>query len=316
MMLLAALTFAGVWAIGFGYRAWGVARTERRDPARWAVLGAILGPAALMILDAAPPGTCGSCLSPVTGWSFTCPTCGADVRLVQVLLPTSEVGADPMPAARVDVAPDAAVESPAWSRASAWRTTPTPASTMRATPSPNPARVATLRVADGEDAVDPATPGLFAAAVAAAAARPSTIAPADADETAGGPAVTPAGVPVMASGVDDAASPVRLALAVFVEGSRSLRPGRSYQLVSRGGELQITGSLSGPVDREVVSEPIDEVRVSVRGNRMLVSGTSEALADLRLVFTKTEDLTEQGVARQVNAMRRRIATGAPKSGRP
>ena len=315
-MLLAALTFAGVWAIGFGYRTWGVARAERRDPARWAVLGAILGPAALMILEAAPPGTCGSCLSPVTGWSFTCPTCGADVRLVQVLLPTTEVGADPIHAARVDVAPEAAVDWPEWSTASAWRTTPSPASTMRATPAPNPARVASLGVAEGEDAVDAAAAGLFEAAVAAAAARPAVMAATDAGETASGPAVTPAGVPVMAPGVDDAASPVRLALAVFVEGSRSLRPGRSYQLVSRGRELQITGALGGPADREVVSEPIDEVRVSVRGNRMLVSGTSEALADLRLVFTKTEDLTERGVARQVNAMRRRIATGAAKSGRP
>jgi len=59
-----------------------------------------------------------------------------------------------------------------------------------------------------------------------------------------------------------------------------------------------------------VSEPIDQVRVSVRGDRMLVSGTSEALADLRLVFTKTEDLTERGIIREVNARRRAIAGGA------
>ena len=40
----------------------------------------VLGPIGLRILREAPPGTCGSCLSPVEGWSFLCPYCGADVR--------------------------------------------------------------------------------------------------------------------------------------------------------------------------------------------------------------------------------------------
>ena len=74
------LAFAAVWAVGFGSRAAWLARQRRRGRGRWFLFGAVLGPAGLLILEDAPPGTCASCLSPVAGWSMTCATCGEDVR--------------------------------------------------------------------------------------------------------------------------------------------------------------------------------------------------------------------------------------------
>jgi hypothetical protein len=46
----------------------------------WAVLGAILGPAALIILRVAPMGHCPMCWAPVRGWVSWCTWCGSDVR--------------------------------------------------------------------------------------------------------------------------------------------------------------------------------------------------------------------------------------------
>jgi hypothetical protein len=75
-LLLAALA----WVVGFGAASAYRAVQRRRNPLAWAVLGAILGPIALVILQVAPPGKCWSCSAPTIGWMTVCLWCGEDVR--------------------------------------------------------------------------------------------------------------------------------------------------------------------------------------------------------------------------------------------
>ena len=112
VLAIAWLALGLVWAIGFGsWAAWVAGERSRRRPP-WFLFGAILGPGALAILNAAPPGVCARCLSPVVGWSTTCAFCGEDVRanpMVEVMLGSEQ------PQPRPARAPMAAT-SPAASR--------------------------------------------------------------------------------------------------------------------------------------------------------------------------------------------------------
>ena len=72
VLAIAWLALGLVWAVGFGSRAAWVAGEHSRRRQPWFLFGAVLGPGALAILDAAPPGVCARCLSPVEGWSKTC----------------------------------------------------------------------------------------------------------------------------------------------------------------------------------------------------------------------------------------------------
>ena len=79
--------FAGVliaWVAVFGVSAWRLARSRDRGPAVWLAFGAVLGPIALALLLAAPPGRCRSCLTPTQGWLTVCAWCHEDVRVIPV----------------------------------------------------------------------------------------------------------------------------------------------------------------------------------------------------------------------------------------
>lgn len=70
------------WIALFGSVGWRLAGERNRYQPVWFALAAILGPAALMLLQAAPPGRCRSCLTPTRGWITRCAWCNEDVRLV------------------------------------------------------------------------------------------------------------------------------------------------------------------------------------------------------------------------------------------
>lgn len=72
------------WIAVFGVAAWRLARGRDRVPAVWFAFGAVLGPVALALLLAAPPGRCRSCLTPTRGWLTVCAWCHQDVRVVPV----------------------------------------------------------------------------------------------------------------------------------------------------------------------------------------------------------------------------------------
>lgn len=280
MPIVAVLAF--IWFVGYGHEASQLARDRLRQPGRWFYFGGVLGPLGLRILRAAPPGLCRTCLSPVQGWTSRCPHCGGDVRAAPGML---EVEA-PLPAG-------AAVRRPA-------TPTPPPAAQPAFTfdPPRQPAVLAgPLRLAPPPDtrSAAPATrtvaPDTRTAAAAVAGAAPSAGTPKPVNKTR----------PVV-----DPMRPVRLASGVFVEGTLPLQPGTWYQLTTQGPDLRITGPISALPNREAVSEPLAEIRLTTRGDRLIVAGTSEPRADLRLVFTQLQDWTGRGVAREVNARRKAL----------
>ena len=57
-----------------------VARRRQRSTAAWFAFGIVLGPLALAVAWAAPPGRCPACDSAPVGWLRECAACGADVR--------------------------------------------------------------------------------------------------------------------------------------------------------------------------------------------------------------------------------------------
>jgi hypothetical protein len=93
--ILAAAPVIGLVALAFGpLAAWLAARRER-NPAVWLLFGAILGPVALVLLQAAPPGRCWNCSELSAGFGRTCTICGVDLRTSQSTLPAEPAVAVP-----------------------------------------------------------------------------------------------------------------------------------------------------------------------------------------------------------------------------
>jgi hypothetical protein len=86
------------WLVAFGFAAAVTAtRLERRGPL-WFLFGAILGPIALALLRAAPPGNCRACGSPSRGWLMECWWCRQDVRGTSSRAATIIAGSPSVPA--------------------------------------------------------------------------------------------------------------------------------------------------------------------------------------------------------------------------
>ena len=99
---------------------WFAAR-RLRHPGVWFVLGALIGPLALVLLALAPPGRCPACDTPVRGWAEWCEGCGrrlpntawsgqleprpsAEARAERVQEPARSVPAESPPVRSVPVA--------------------------------------------------------------------------------------------------------------------------------------------------------------------------------------------------------------------
>jgi hypothetical protein len=59
---------------------WFAGRRDRH-PVVWLAFGALLGPLAVLLLWAAPPGRCSMCDTPVRGWASVCAVCGAPLTI-------------------------------------------------------------------------------------------------------------------------------------------------------------------------------------------------------------------------------------------
>jgi hypothetical protein len=68
-----------VWAVVFGVWAGLVAGQRARHSSVWLLVGAIIGPVALVILHLAPLGRCPLCGNETTGWDRRCFWCGGDI---------------------------------------------------------------------------------------------------------------------------------------------------------------------------------------------------------------------------------------------
>jgi len=61
----------------FGPLSGSLAGRRDRHPIAWFAFGALLGPIAVLLLLAAPPGRCWMCDTPILGWVSICAACGA-----------------------------------------------------------------------------------------------------------------------------------------------------------------------------------------------------------------------------------------------
>jgi hypothetical protein len=93
--ILGAAPALGVLALAFGPPAAWLAARRQRNPALWLLFGAILGPIALVLILAAPPGRCWNCSEPTAGFESRCFTCGVDLRSPHATPPAELAAAIP-----------------------------------------------------------------------------------------------------------------------------------------------------------------------------------------------------------------------------
>ncbi len=144
---LVILLVAGVCAPLAGW----LAMRRQRHPVAWFGFGALLGPVALGLLAAAPPGRCPACDSRIPGWAGWCPTCGSELGSIGTRLgapPARPVLAAPgapldgVPGGSNVAALDAVVDRRSRSRAAAAPPSPAPAPSAVPTILRDPASVA------------------------------------------------------------------------------------------------------------------------------------------------------------------------------
>lgn len=269
------------------------------------VFGAILGPAALALLYAAPPGRCRTCLTPTRGWLSMCVWCKEDVRAVpagkQALLarmtrPSGEPDRTP---SRDQARPAATVERDAALRAAAaptWEPTaqavpaqaaptlssPTSAARVEAPRAPASSRPAVVPIAHAPRPTASANPvaelrGSSTRTQAAAAPRPPT----------------PSGP---------------LASATYIAGSTSLTPGGRYTFSIDGSRFRLMGPVE--IDPTAVAMEFDvaECDASVMEGRLLLS-RHHGRSDSVLAFMLVTGMTPEALAAA-------IIDAADAAGRP
>ena len=319
ILAIAWLALGLSWAVVFGSRAALVAGERNRRRERWFLFGAVLGPGALAILDAAPPGVCANCLSTVVGWSTTCEFCGQDVRanpMIDLMLGSEHLQGQPVGASMAVTSP-AAVPAPVPVPARANEVPPYAGSltggTARAPDDPGSAAApgaapqAPVKLPPVSEPVTERRPTSGAPPVAEpASARRTPPPPPAADAAIANPATTPRpgardGEPQLDL---DLRRPIRLASCIFVEGTEALVPGTWYQFASEGGALTISGPQRSLPDASAISWPLTEIEVKTSGDRLVVTSASGSDKNLRLVFKSTLDWTPLGLTREVDARRR------------
>jgi hypothetical protein len=269
---------------------------ERQRPVpAWALFGAILGPAALMLLRLSPPGRCANCAAPTLGWLTQCIWCDEDVR--GMTEPAPEAVPDHVVHGPLTViegtGPSATKDRAATRRAPhARRADGAHRSTDSASPSSTPRRgrtvvppIAAPPLASPSAVLDAANP---VQRMRARLGRPGQAA--TAEEAPATAEVTPA--------PDQAPRPARdvvLASAVYVTGTRGLQVGSRYGIEIAGRELRILGPVD--VDPTAVAfvhslRPIDATGVKER----LIITAGDGRGRLALVFMSVAGSTADGVA--------------------
>jgi hypothetical protein len=243
------------WMAGFGLAAAQAAiRLERAAPI-WFAFGAILGPIALLLLRAAPPGRCRSCGTPTRGWLRVCWWCREDVTatpattlaMVARMSGPAEVGEVSRgrePARRNEPARPFQVQSDAFRPSRPATVNPPTPLVLSTSPTPTPAS-------------------------RPMATQPTVVAGQDGSLAPGwSPALRAS--KLVGSGGPDAATKV-LATAVYVTGSARLESGRRYSIAVRGSRLQILGPTDIDPSAIVLDRPVGEVDSSAVEGRLIVS---------------------------------------------
>jgi hypothetical protein len=248
---------AGVFAPITGW----FATRRLRNPVSWFILGAILGPLALILLAAAPPGRCPACDAKVDGWPTWCDSCGARLK-------------DGVPA---EERPLIAVES----TASGWpaRVVPRPTAV---------ARPPTTSIVERASIVAPPTP--IDAARTGLRREPRPVGPSRSSRPTRTPVAVGSSTPpaITASNYELATSTTDvtgdvLSTGVYISGNAGLEIGACYAIARAGDQLRVFG----PVDAGQLTirheGPLTDFDVTAMDDRVIIAGR-EGHSSLAIVF--------------------------------
>jgi hypothetical protein len=258
------------WLIGFGAAAAYVAAQRRRNPLWWAVLGAILGPIALLILRKAPPGRCWSCAAKTVGWSTLCAWCGEDVRG-----PARPTIAPTPPTPEPETVPDVSVPAPLMLIQGSGRSHREPAEPATDTVAhASPAPVAVDGAADGPVH---RLKGVLGPTVAA------------------DPPPLPASIG-SASDPDLEGREVVLASAIYVTGTRGLQAGSRYGIALIGTNLGILGPVDVDPTAIVALRPLHGLDATGAQGQLIITSDEGFLNRFAMVFMALAGGTPERVA--------------------
>jgi len=258
------------WLIGFGAAAAYVAAQRRRNPLWWAVLGAILGPIALLILRRAPPGRCWSCAARTVGWSTLCAWCGEDVR-GPVRPATSPSPSTPEP----ETAPDVSAPAPLMLIQGSGRSRRQPA---------EPATDTVAHAAPASVVVDAAADGPVHRLKGVLGPTVATDPP---------PVPAPIG---SASDPDLEGREIVLASAIYVTGTRGLQAGSRYGIALIGTNLGILGPVDVDPTAIVVLRPLHGLDATGAQGQLIITSDDGFLNRFAMVFMALAGGTPERVA--------------------
>jgi hypothetical protein len=257
------------WLVGFGAAAAYVAARRRRNPLWWAVLGAILGPIALLILQTAPPGRCRSCAARTVGWSTVCAWCGEDVRgPARLTMPLIQ---------EPETAPDVAAPVPA----------PAPLMLIHGSGPSRPDGPAIDTVAH----VSPAPIAADAAADGPVHRLKGVLGPTA--ESASAPAPAPMG---SASDPDLEGREIVLASAIYVTGTRGLQAGSRYGIALIGTNLGILGPVDVDPSAIAALRPLHGLDATGAQGQLIITAEDGFLNRFAMVFMALAGGTPERVA--------------------
>ena len=277
---------------GFGLAAAKAAVRLDREAPVWFGFGAILGPIALLLLDAAPPGRCHSCSTPTRGWLTICAWCG------------EQVSATP---------PGATAESPRLPRSPGlpslsggrdWvrgRDQASPLKQIRPALSVAPTSVSTSAPETRHVAADPAPPAQVTPPAARLGPLPAArVEPLSGHERWRVP-IKESGThaPISAGGTEPAPVETRvLTTAVYVTGSTSLESGRRYLIAVHGPRLQVLGPVETDPSAVALDRALAEMDATASEGRLVISGPGGRSGTV-LIFMSVAGTTPDMVAKAI-----------------
>lgn len=270
--------------IAFGLAAAGAAIHLDRTGPLWFVFGAILGPLALVLLRAAPPGHCRACGSPTRGWLKECWWCREDVRTTpsKTLAMVARLSG-PVPAIRA---------SPRRERAKLAQ--PLRPYQIRAD-DPPAAPPATAFGRNEPVTGAPSTGGAPASIAPAEAPSPMLAGRNETNKLPGRPPASAGESDISATEPartrSDAGSTRVLATAVYVTGSTNLESGRWYGIAIHDSRLQVLGPTDIDPSRVALDRPIAGMDArSVEGRLIVGDPHGLVLAFMAVYGPATQDL--------------------------
>jgi hypothetical protein len=232
----------------------------------WALLGAILGPVSLLILQRAPPGRCADCDARTVGWSNVCAWCGEDVRGTH-----AELLDEPAPLPEPDVSH------------------PTTLTVIRGT-GRDPGRPAELATDTAAHAAAVPPTGADGAAVGPVHRLKSVL---------GTPTETgPANRPEPGAGATDPGGEAQiiLASAVYVTGTRGLQAGSRYGIALIGTNLGILGPVDVDPSAIVVLRQLRGLDATGEQGQLIITAEERVRSKFVLVFMSLAGGTPERVA--------------------